>query len=999
MKIFSFKLSTQIALGFLLALNTSLFGQNQTEVEKLKKISQNLDVFQNKPSSARSKQKNNLPKGYQGTLNGMPAVYGTRDLKANNISGITSLQSNTDLSIQPKGEGITLYQWDEGSVLTTHQDFSSNVTNKQTAAANTHSTGVAGMMVSNGVNANSTGTAKNAKLITYDFDDDLTEIALVSSQNPSGMLSNHSYGLYGGWEYNSDPTYYKGIGWYWYGDTSYSETEDGTFGYYSVVDQSTDKILYSAPFHTFIQAVGNPRNDNYTKGSKHYYFKPVKDAQGNITSFEAIESYAIRNLDCESGYDCVGWSSTHKNGIQVGSIDNFSGSFDASKVKLSSYSAIGPTDDGRIKPDLVAVGQGVTIPYATGNTNYATASGTSFSSPLVTGGVGLLQQVHKNKNGAFMTSDMVKALICHSAHDVGNIGPDYQFGFGVFNAYLAAQIIENKSQNAFVLRNNSFAQNSVYTKEFYIIDASAPLKATLAWIDPALETLPDYSVNNRSKILINDLDIRIKDEDGVVISPWVLDVNNPSNPATTGDNNTDNIEQIVLNSPKTYKKYTVEIRSKKGTSTNQSFALVLTAGKICESLEKSSQSQEIDYCQGETLTLNGEAGYTSYLWKDSSGNTVATTQNYSANKKDTYTLIQTKDCIQKSLVFVLGNFKDTDSDGINDKCDNCVNHANSDQKDTDSDGKGDVCDLPDDSDADGILDNVDNCINVYNPLQEDADNNGIGDACDLDTDKDGIIDFFDNCKNTANPDQKDSDGDKIGDACELAINPNDISITSTNESCGNKNGSISISSLDAGQNYTLKINNVDYPTFTGQTKVEGLAAGGYNLCLKKVGTLLETCINHTIQSDATMRVTDSQPAPNKVTLSLEGANNYTIVFNQETITTSQSSYDLTLKPGLNTLKVTGDDVCKTVFEKQYTLVLEDKIFPNPSKDGLVTIVFNANQFAEVSAFDASGKLIRTNRFENPNYTVKLDYSSFPSGVYFIQLKTENTNTTFKLLIQ
>jgi len=57
-----------------------------------------------------------------------------------------------------------------------------------------------------------------------------------------------------------------------------------------------------------------------------------------------------------------------------------------------------------------------------------------------------------------------------------------------------------------------------------------------------------------------------------------------------------------------------------------------------------------------------------------------------------------------------------------------------------------------DSDTDGVCDDVDNCVQVANPNQEDADGDGVGDACD-------------NCPEVANPDQLDSDGDGVGDAC------------------------------------------------------------------------------------------------------------------------------------------------------------------------------------------------------------------------------------------
>jgi hypothetical protein len=86
---------------------------------------------------------------------------------------------------------------------------------------------------------------------------------------------------------------------------------------------------------------------------------------------------------------------------------------------------------------------------------------------------------------------------------------------------------------------------------------------------------------------------------------------------------------------------------------------------------------------------------------------------------------------------------DTDSDGISDICDNCIDTSNSDQSDVDYDGIGDVCD--DDIDGDGITNENDNCPSVANVDQADSDDDGIGDVCDTfdDPDKDGVLNVAD----------------------------------------------------------------------------------------------------------------------------------------------------------------------------------------------------------------------------------------------------------------
>src|ERR1700741_396974 len=74
--------------------------------------------------------------------------------------------------------------------------------------------------------------------------------------------------------------------------------------------------------------------------------------------------------------------------LTVGSVDG-SGNY-------SSFSSIGPTADGRIKPDVSAKGSGTTVVSASSG-NITTSSGTSFSSPVLCGMVSCLWQANPTK--------------------------------------------------------------------------------------------------------------------------------------------------------------------------------------------------------------------------------------------------------------------------------------------------------------------------------------------------------------------------------------------------------------------------------------------------------------------------------------------------------------------------------------------------------------------------------------------------------------------------
>ena len=132
---------------------------------------------------------------------------------------------------------------------------------------------------------------------------------------------------------------------------------------------------------------------------------------------------------------------------------------------------------------------------------------------------------------------------------------------------------------------------------------------------------------------------------------------------------------------------------------------------------------------------------------------------------------------------------DSDGDMVNDAQDNCPAVVNVDQLNTDLDNVGNACDVDDDndglldteeltlgsdpllkdSDSDSINDKADNCPVIANLDQNDIDSDLSGDVCDADDDNDTVVDTADNCPLIPNQDQKDTDGNGVGDVCEVAV--------------------------------------------------------------------------------------------------------------------------------------------------------------------------------------------------------------------------------------
>ncbi len=90
--------------------------------------------------------------------------------------------------------------------------------------------------------------------------------------------------------------------------------------------------------------------------------------------------------------------------------------------KYASFSSYGPTADGRIKPDLVAMGQGTSFQTQTGS--IGSGSGTSYSTPLLAGFLACLWQAYPEK-GNMEIIEMAKRTADRYT------SPDEFYGYGI----------------------------------------------------------------------------------------------------------------------------------------------------------------------------------------------------------------------------------------------------------------------------------------------------------------------------------------------------------------------------------------------------------------------------------------------------------------------------------------------------------------------------------------------------------------------------------------
>lgn len=415
-----------------------------------------------------------------------------------------------------EGQGVEVGVWDSNAIFKNHTEFSHfDGTNSVIITSNTesqtisssHPTSVSSVIISQGLfhdeRYDVTGVApKISKLFYRDWNLVESEIINLVSENPKILVSNHSYG-YAIYDEDQD-------------DFIFSNEE---IGQYTDDDSTLDEIANNYPYHLYVTSAGNDGDVQYP-GQEH------------------------------EGYDMLLTGQLGKNILTVAAVseNNFG------LVQPTAFSQAGPTNDGRIKPEISAPGSSVIVATWDDedpniNDVYSLASGTSFSSPAVAGGVALLQQHYHNLNNQYMLSSTVKGLLCHSADDIPSwnsfndvIGPDPKTGFGLMNLEKAAQIISTNATDPLSIVEFDLENGETYTLNFTSVDTDQMLEATISWNDPVSTAL------FREKELVNDIDIRINDENNTFF-PWKLDTTDITSPAIKGDNLVDNIEKIEVENP------------------------------------------------------------------------------------------------------------------------------------------------------------------------------------------------------------------------------------------------------------------------------------------------------------------------------------------------------------------------------------------------------------------------------------------------------------------
>lgn len=402
---------------------------------------------------------------------GKPVIIKTKsNVESGELIKANSLYNGGSIGANITGTNMVIGVWDIGLVRTTHELLSGRVENQpnQTMPVEDHMTHVTGTIVGKDIGNSARGIAYNATSKNYDSTNDLVEMLTFATDGY--LISSHSYGPAND---NTLPQWY--------------------FGAYDETAKQLDLITKSAPYYQPFIAVGNEQDNN---GS---------GKTGALQGYDVITSY------CSS-----------KNAISVGAVN--------ADRTISDYSNFGPSDDGRIKPDICARGTGINSSTAVSDSSYSgegqNSSGTSYATPAAAASALLLQQYYFSIKGSYMKASMLKALLLHSADDEGNLGPDNKFGWGVLNIERAANIIKNSNGGGSDMSMITVNPTNDDTEAFEISGIeteNVPARFSFCWTDDdGPEQIESDGIDNTNNRLVYNFKPMIRNQTTLSdFYPWL----------------------------------------------------------------------------------------------------------------------------------------------------------------------------------------------------------------------------------------------------------------------------------------------------------------------------------------------------------------------------------------------------------------------------------------------------------------------------------------------
>jgi hypothetical protein len=327
---------------------------------------------------------------------------------------------------------------------------------------------------------------------------------------------------------NLDPALKSGAS----GATVISQIIDG---YPQLQNAEANQFIYKAYITSTSYGQGTP---GATEAGCNKYNSSANTV--DVQAYTNRRLFHVFSAGNSGGQTCIGVSNygSITGGYKLGKNVMTVGNLDVSD-RLANSSSRGPSVDGRIKPDICAVGTSV---YTTLPNNMTTSTtGTSFSCPAVAAVATQLYHAYSDlNNGQIPDAALIKAAILNTADDFGNPGPDFFYGWGRINAWRAYLTLKDTRY----MKSSVSRTDSIVKFPLSVPAGVKQVKIMAYWHDPGAEP-------NTSKALVNDLDLSVKNtETGAVFLPWVLNgtfnADSLSQFARRGKDHVNNVEQVII---------------------------------------------------------------------------------------------------------------------------------------------------------------------------------------------------------------------------------------------------------------------------------------------------------------------------------------------------------------------------------------------------------------------------------------------------------------------
>jgi len=381
---------------------------------------------------------------------------------------------------------------------------------------------------------------------------------------------------------------------------TYNGVAPGASLYFQAMEDDDSGALYSYGINSMLNSAYNAgarlHTNSWGAGSGHgSYSTQSEDADDRTSTWDQYWSYEGMSVLFAAGNernDGVSPPGTAKNVITVGGHKNrYSGAPD----EMYYWSSRGPTDDGRIKPDVVAPGDGVRSCLAQeaqdaqsgwSNNWYIEYSGTSMATPAAAGAGALVREyLMEIAERSAPQGALIKALLILGAEDMGarNI-PNNDEGWGRVN--LVNSLVPDSDEGIFVDDRSRIRSGQTREYTFDITRGGEPLKVVLAWSDyPGSSTSTDQ--------LRNDLNLEVIHPNGG--TTYKGNVFNSGRSIAGGQSDsTNNVEVVLVDSAATG-TWTVRVKDDYhgGSRTYQPYAIAVRGVNVNDLTAEPHFNQEV----------------------------------------------------------------------------------------------------------------------------------------------------------------------------------------------------------------------------------------------------------------------------------------------------------------------------------------------------------------------------------------------------------------------